>query len=149
MKPQVKHTHRTARKPAATTGRDFRTFLLMAQFEAQEIGARIQQARNEKGITQEELAEMASFSKRSLQEYEAGRTIPYRQLRELGRLLERPTEWFLYGDDAGTNGPAAARLEEVLGAVEALREEVREVRGLVEELREDPARSTPSTRRAQ
>lgn len=138
---QVKHTKRTAQKAAATTSRDFRTFLLMAQFEAQEIGARIQQARKEKGLTQEELAEMASFSKRSLQDYETGQTIPYRQLQELGRLLGRPTEWFLYGE----RDPSGADLEQVLGAVEALRAEVSEIRGIVEELRGGPAQDSTGT----
>jgi transcriptional regulator with XRE-family HTH domain len=71
----------------------------MQQFEAQEIGERIKQARLEQGLTQEELAVLASFSKRSLQDYEAGLTIPYRHLSELSRLLNRPKEWFLYGTD--------------------------------------------------
>lgn len=113
---QVKRIDRAAQIPAATNLRNFRTFLLMAQFEAQEIGARIAQARNEKGLTQEELAEMASFSKRSLQDYEAGETIPYRHFREIGRLLHKPTEWFLYGDpENSTNGNSG--LEELLGLV--------------------------------
>ena len=95
---QVKHRRRTTQDLAATSSREFRTFLLMAQFEAREIGARIQQARKERGLSQEELAEMASFSKRSLQDYETGETIPYRHFRELGRLLDKQPEWFLYGD---------------------------------------------------
>lgn len=140
---QVKHTQRTAQKAAATTSREFRTFLLMAQFEAREIGARIEQARKEKGLTQEELAEMASFSKRSLQDYERGETIPYRHFRELGRLLERPTEWFLYGD---ADDPRPVGLDEVLAAVEALRSDLRPVLGLVEQLLEKgPARATQGT----
>lgn len=73
---------------AATNGRNFRRFLLMQQFEAQEIGARIKQARLEAGLTQEELAALSSVSKRSLADYEAGQTIPYRHFREFGRLLK-------------------------------------------------------------
>ena len=95
---RVKHTDRTAHLSAATNLRSFRSFLLMAQFEAREIGARIALARNEKGLTQDELASMASFSKRSLQDYETGETIPYRHFAELGRLLGKPHEWFLYGE---------------------------------------------------
>jgi transcriptional regulator with XRE-family HTH domain len=83
------------------------------QFEAQEIGARIRQARLERGLTQESLAEMASFSKRSLQDYEAGQTIPYRQLREFSRLLNRPEEWFLYGDEK-SSGLDEDRLREIV-----------------------------------
>lgn len=82
-------------EPAATKARNFRSFLLMAQFEAEEIGARIKRARELAGLTQEELAALASFSKRSLQDYETGVTVPYKHLRELGMLLGKPVEWFL------------------------------------------------------
>src|SRR4051794_7778235 len=84
----------------------------MAQFEAKEIGARIAQARKEAGLTQEELAELAPFSYRSLQDYERGLTIPYRQLRDISKLLGQPVEWFLRGDEA--EEPAMlARLEAI------------------------------------
>ena len=86
------------RKSAATKSRSFRTFLLVSQFEAEEIGARIALARNERGMTQEELAGAATFSKRSLQDYETGVTIPYKHLRELSSLLGREVEWFLRGE---------------------------------------------------
>lgn len=46
------------------------------------------------------MAELASFSKRSLQDYEAGVTIPWRHMREISAILKRPVEWFLHGDDA-------------------------------------------------
>lgn len=84
---------------AATSSREFRRFLLVAQFEAKEIGARIAQARLEAGLTQEQLAELAPFSTRSLQDYERGAVIPYKQMRDLSRLLDRPVEWFLHGED--------------------------------------------------
>lgn len=82
-----------------TNSREFRRFLLVAQLEAKEIGRRIAQARNEAGLTQEQLAELAPFSYRSLQDYEQGVTIPYRQMREISKILGRPVEWFLHGDD--------------------------------------------------
>jgi transcriptional regulator with XRE-family HTH domain len=85
----------------------------MQQFDADAIGARIRQARNERGLTQDELAAMASFSKRSLQDYEAGTTIPYRHLRELGRLMNKPEEWFLYGDQT-VGGVGEQRLREII-----------------------------------
>ena len=113
MKTQVKHGKPGTRKPAATNSRSFRTFLLVSQFEARAIGARIAQARKEAGFTQEELAEMASFSKRSLQDYEGGKTIPYRHLREIGALTRKTPEWFLYGEEAETPDLAAR-----LGALE-------------------------------
>jgi len=108
---------------AATAGRDFRTFLLMSQFEAKEIGARIAQARREAGLTQQQLAELAPFSARSLQDYETGVTIPYRQLREIGKLLDRPIEWFLHGeteDKAGAIAELRAHLDERFDELERL-----------------------------
>lgn len=88
-------------KPAATNGRTFRTFLLMSQLQAQEIGARIKQKRRERGMTQDELAVMTSFSSRSLQDYENGVTIPYRHFQEIGRLLHATPEWLMYGSETG------------------------------------------------
>ena len=109
----VKHRTPVTQKHAATNARNFRTFLLMQQFAAEEIGARIRQARKERGLTQDELADLASgFSKRSLQDYESGKTIPYKHLQELGRLLNKPTEWFLYGDVA-TKPEWEARFDEM------------------------------------
>jgi transcriptional regulator with XRE-family HTH domain len=115
--PQSSRNIRAPQELAATKARNFRTFLLMQQFAAKEIGARIALARNERGLSQEELSDMASgFSKRSLQDYEAGVTIPYKHLRELGRLLKKPEEWFLYGDDneqEAPDAPSDERLREI------------------------------------
>src|SRR4051812_3110916 len=118
---QSRHRIGATQEIAATNPRTFRTFLLMQQFAAQEIGARIEQARKERGLTQEQLADLVTgFSKRSLQDYEAGKTIPYKHLAELSRLLNRPQEWFLYGDDE--EEPASDdRLREIV------KDELREV----------------------
>jgi transcriptional regulator with XRE-family HTH domain len=126
-----------AQKLAATNPRNFRTFLLMQQFAADEIGARITQARKERGLTQEQLAEMASFSKRSLQDYEGGVTIPYRHMQELARLLSRPQEWFLYGEQEQASAgerleqidERLARIEEALGIARGQRPGPQAVRG--------------------
>lgn len=104
---------------AATNDRKFRTFLLMTQFEAKAIGARIARARDEAGLTQEELAEMASFSKRSLQDYEAGTTIPYRHMREISSLLNREVPWFLHGEQQQVEG-VGDLLEAIRSRLEAL-----------------------------
>lgn len=119
---------RAAQKLAATKTRNLRTLLLMEQFAAGEIGARIQQARRERGLTQEEFAELTTFSKRSLQDYESGVTIPYKHLREISRLLRRPEEWFLYGD------PDEEDAEGLRGDITALRGEVAELRDLLHQL---------------
>jgi transcriptional regulator with XRE-family HTH domain len=89
------------------------------EFTAREIGARIAEARRERGLTQEQLATMASFSKRSLQDYETGVSVPYRHLRELNSLLGRPVDWFLHGDQrsALVGGDRLDRFEEKLEQV--------------------------------
>lgn len=124
---QVKRRIDVTRKAAATNDRNFRTFLLMSQLEARAIGARIALARNEAGLTQEELSDLAhGFKKRSLQDYETGVTIPFKHLREISSLLDRPVEWFLHGDP---DQPSAedwrmvreeiAQLADVLGRIES------------------------------
>lgn len=133
---QVKHRRDTAQKPASRSSRSFRTFLLLQQFEAKEIGERIAQARLERGLTQEELAEMASFSKRSLQDYETGVTIPYRHLRELGRLLGKATEWFLYGK--GEEDLSDDRVERLIGSVAGIQAAIEALQREVAALRESP-----------
>ena len=101
----------------------------MQQFEAEVIGARIKQARKEAGMTQEDLAAVCSFSKRSLQDYEYGVTIPYRHLTELALILRRSVAWFLHGAEADRPPEEDAALADRMTAVEAqLQELVREVR---------------------
>ena len=96
----------TAQKASATDLRSFRTFLLMRQFAAQEIGERIKQARLEAGgMTQEELADALDVSTRSLQAYEAGDTIPWKHFQALTRIFDRPLEWFLHGEGPATLAP--------------------------------------------
>ena len=102
----------------------------MEEFDALEIGARIAQARRERGLTQEQLAEISSFSKRSLQDYEGGITIPYKHLRELSRILKRKPEWFLYGPEPDTQitDPILDRLDELLALRDPLTELLAELR---------------------
>ncbi|HEU5117181.1 MAG TPA: helix-turn-helix transcriptional regulator [Isosphaeraceae bacterium] len=65
-----------------------------------EIGKRIILARNELGMKQVELAELLGVAERTMQAYESGEVVPYRRLRELERVLNRPMAWFLHGDAA-------------------------------------------------
>lgn len=125
----------SAQKLAATNGRSFRTFLLMQQFAAQEIGQRIAQARREAGgMTQEELADALNVSKRSLQSYEAGVHIPWKHFETMGRIFGRPLEWFLRGeneaerDELGdADGSPDDRLAALEAQVAAMRADVRKL----------------------
>lgn len=106
----------------------------MEQFEAAEVGKRIAQARLELGLTQEQLAEIASFSKRSLQDYEGGVTIPYKHLREIGRLLKRPVHWFLHGDDEAATALDPKVVERLGAAVVSLAEEAARLEAIADRL---------------
>ena len=113
MSTQVKRRTLATQESASTKSRNLRTFLLMQQFEAREIGARIAQARKERGMIQDDLVGLSPFSKRSLQDYEAGVTIPYRHLAFIARVLGRSVEWFLHGEEREATGPIQERLESI------------------------------------
>jgi transcriptional regulator with XRE-family HTH domain len=101
----------------------------MSQFAAKEIGGRIALARNERGLTQDQLTELSTFSKRALQGWEAGANIPYRNMQELSLLLGRPVEWFLHGEspDEDDGLPRLElRLAELSDAVSALAQQFQE-----------------------
>lgn len=88
-----------ARKSVATEARSFRTFLLMQQFAAKEIGARIAQARREaSAMTQEQLADLLDVSTRAVQDYEGGVRIPWKHFKRLEQIFGRELEWFLHGE---------------------------------------------------
>ena len=112
-------------KSAATMDRNYRTFLLVAQLEAKAIGLRIKQARDEAGMTQEELADLASgFSKRSLQDYEGGVTIPYKHMQEIASLTGKEVEWLLHGDPEMSEPRVPRSLDDRLAALEAKGDEI-------------------------
>lgn len=88
----------------------------MQQFAAQEIGARIAQARHEAdGMTQEQLAELLNVSTRSVQDYESGVTMPWKHFRLLETIFKRQMGWFLYGDptEEEPDGELVERLDRI------------------------------------
>lgn len=70
----------------------------MEHFQAREIGERIGQARKLADLTQEQLADLLGLSLRSVQGYEAGNVIPWKHLREIASITQRPVDWFLHGE---------------------------------------------------
>lgn len=81
-----------------TETRTFRTFLLVAQLEPGAIQARIRQARKEADLTQQELADLLERHKRTVENYENVRVPEWAELAKIARVLDRPIEWFLHGD---------------------------------------------------
>ncbi len=134
-------THRisSAQKPSSHNAKNFRTFLLMQQFAAQEIGQRIAQARKESGaMTQEQLAELLNVSTRSVQDYEAGSTMPYKVLPRLEEIFKKPIGWFLHGDPdpvEGGAGDALAEIREQLAVQTQVLEAIGGQGGVLEQLR--------------
>lgn len=100
--------------------------MLLQQFAAQEIGARIAQARREAdGMTQETLAEALDLSVRQLQNIEAGASIPWKHFSRLEVIFEKPLAWFLHGEEparenAATMADLSVRLEALEGRVAEL-----------------------------
>lgn len=64
-----------------------------------EIGKKIQLAREEKGITQLELAKMLGITQAALSNYELGKRRVYlHQIEEIANYLEKPVSYFLDED---------------------------------------------------
>lgn len=64
------------------------------------MGARLRQAREYLGVSQEAVAEALGVPRASVSAMESGRRkVSSLELRDLARLYKRPLEWF-YGDDA-------------------------------------------------
>lgn len=64
------------------------------------LGERLIAARKEQGMSQQEVADLIHVSSRSMQAYESDDVVPYRYLRELSEVLEKPMGWILHGDEA-------------------------------------------------
>lgn len=62
-------------------------------------GKRLAAARNAVHLSQRALAAELGVSLRTVQNYEAGKFVPYRHLDALGKLLGRSPAWFLYGGE--------------------------------------------------
>jgi transcriptional regulator with XRE-family HTH domain len=75
-----------------------------------EIGKRIQQAREEDGITQEELAARLGCTQSALSNYELGKRRLYLNLlNQIARVLNRPLEYFMETSaDEGEQGDGDA-----------------------------------------
>ena len=83
---------------SATEARNLRTLLLLNVFTPEEIGARIAEAREQAGLRQEDLADILNVSTRTVQNYEAGATKPYKHLVAIAGATGRTAEWLLHGD---------------------------------------------------
>lgn len=69
-----------------------------------DIGKKIQMAREEKGMSQEQLARALGCSQSALSNYEKGKRRLYlSHLEILAQILERPLEYFMESDETGAS----------------------------------------------
>jgi transcriptional regulator with XRE-family HTH domain len=110
-----------------------------------EIGLRIAEARRESGLTQAEFARLVGVTPRSVQAYEAGRTVPWRHLDRLEEITQRPRAWFLRGP--ATESPPSEleeRLVALVGQVASEAERLAEATTRLTELLERRDAMTPA-----
>jgi transcriptional regulator with XRE-family HTH domain len=109
----------TTRKRGGRTVRD-----LVAELEARDISARIQRARKEAGLTQEQLADLLEVIPRSVQNYESGR-VPWNKINAIGKITGKSPEWLLHGDAPDPfEGRPAAQQPDVHAELQDLRQMV-------------------------
>jgi len=79
----------------------------------EQIGRRLQQAREESGMSQEELAKVLGYTQSSLSNYELGkRRLYFTDLQRIGQILGKPITYFLDDENEETGGLTA--LETIL-----------------------------------
>ena len=88
--------------------------------ERRRLGARIAQARKERGLTQRELADALGITVRSVQNYEAGSIVPWRHLGRIELITRRRAGWLLREEDGGDLQVSLAELARVMEEHQAL-----------------------------
>lgn len=101
----------------------------MQTIDPRAIGERIAFARKQaNGMTQVDLADALGLSLRSVQDYEAGKTIPWKTMRQIAGVTGVEMEWLIRGD---RDEPRAA--EPMQDTLERLVGEIAELRAMIEE----------------
>lgn len=81
-------------------------------------GRRIASARRDAHLSQRALAAELRVSVRTLQNYEAGKIVPYRHLDALSTFLGRSPSWLLYGHEQPEVEQLLARARQQRGELE-------------------------------
>lgn len=72
------------------------------EFDLQEMGARLREAREAEGVSQEVIGEAIGVTKGMVSQYELGKSpISYEGLTKLSNRWGRPVTWFMYGQEEG------------------------------------------------
>jgi transcriptional regulator with XRE-family HTH domain len=122
--------------------RNVRRFQPVDDWQAKEIGRRIQQARRETGgMTQKQLAELLNVSDRSVQDFEHGVRVPWRYFQRLEEITGRSLRWFLHGKPEPTrvvDDLALRHHDELLRRLDELREAQRVIMSRLDQLERPP-----------
>jgi len=80
-----------------------------------EIGKKIQQARDDKGLTQVELAQALGITQAGLSNYELGKRRLYlHQIEQIARTLGKDLEYFIGAENAGSAGTSTPARDRVI-----------------------------------
>ena len=100
-------------------GSDRNVAMAAKQAALKAFGARLQEARSNTSLTQEDVADKLTVSTQTVRNWEAGRTEPSRSDKErLASLYNKPVEWFFeeedepQGDSGRVNAPESAAQSE-------------------------------------
>lgn len=143
----------------ATTYRKVHTFsggayvaALMAELSRAGIAQRIATARDQAGLTQNELADAMHVHYRTVQDWESPKkqATPFDRLDELAAVTGVTKVWILHGEDAAAVPDAeslALRLTSLEGLVERTRADVGEALELLRQLAtgEEPGLESPAS----
>lgn len=115
----------------------------IAELEHSRIAARIKQARKEKGLTQEQMAQLLDVRQRTYQNYESASQprIPWDRMNDIERITKKKVEWLLHGDSPDLMGALNGN-----GITSRVQEQLDEInRKLDELLKRDaaPAKKSP------
>jgi transcriptional regulator with XRE-family HTH domain len=66
---------------------------------AEEIGARIREARKARGLNESDLADLLIVHRNTVQNYEKGQGIPNRRMQEIADALNVSFRWLLHGHE--------------------------------------------------
>jgi transcriptional regulator with XRE-family HTH domain len=101
-----------------------------------EIGKKIQQAREERGLTQVELAQTLGITQAALSNYELGKRRLYlHQIEEIARFLSKDLEYFIGSNDEGvpeSRLDVSSLQDKIISCIKGMNED--ELRGLSEYL---------------
>lgn len=122
-----------------TEAKTFHRFLLMSQLDPGAISARIREARDAARLTQQDLADLLEVHKRTIENYENVRAPDFVKLNAVARALNRPVEWFVWGDEVITKAERDEDERELVAKVQAVLDRLQSVEAALVELQQRQA----------